>query len=517
MKLLLGYAMVCAGFAMLSLRVCAAALYPGFGNHFAVYTNNLPPPLEYSGWLALKCVNGSGVKVNPVPPLFTTLVPEWQPQVVALNALLADHGVVYAMAAFSRPAAELDAERLQGEAMTGETLPDLNLCFLLEVSDYLNAAELLVPLFTNPVVEIGYLHPMAPALPTTNLIGAQRYLLPSMSNGYDALYAWTQPGGDGAQVRVVDIEYDWYLGHEDLQLTTADLLGGFMTNLFGTSRNHGTASLGVSAARSNSFGMCGIVYHADIKVISAVNAAATWLLHDAVSLAVSNTQPGDVILLEQQAYANGAYCPIEYWALFYAAIVNATALDRMVIEPAGNSGANLDSSTWGGLFQRSYCDSRTVMVGAGTGTNRARCSFSNYGSRLDIQGWGDWSVASLGYGDLGGTQLSNQYTATFSGTSSASALSAGAAASVQSYARAKYGLYLPPLTLRSNLVQNGRAQTFGPAGAIGPRPNLRASYQAVVPEPALWAIWLLCARAYVFKKSGSDLRVALAAKLQRED
>ncbi len=482
-------------FALLSLRVCAAALYPDFSSRFAVYTNDLPGPPEFSGWLALKCVEGSGVHLTPAPappPVFDTMVPAWQLHVTALNALLADHGVLSALRAFSRPAAELDAERAQAELMAGEPLPDLNLCFLLDVHDYLNALALLVPMFTNPVVEIVYLHPIAPPLPTTNLIGAQKYLLPSVSNGYDVFYAWGQPGGDGAQVRLIDIEYDWYLGHEDLQMSTAQLLGGFMTNLFGTSRDHGTASLGISAARSNSFGMRGIVHNANAKVISSVDSVATWLLHDAINLAVSNTQPGDVILLEHQAYANGAYCPIEYWALFAAALVNATALDRIVIEPAGNGNADLDNGVWGGIFQRSYTDSRAIVVGAGIATNRARCSFSSYGSRVDIQGWGDSSVASLGYGDLGGTQPSNQYTAVFAGTSSASALSAGAAASLQSYARAKYGVYVPPLALRSNLVQNGQAQTFGLAGVIGPRPNLRASYQAVVPEPGLVAPCLLC-------------------------
>ncbi|MCX7003741.1 MAG: S8 family serine peptidase [bacterium] len=500
MKLLHRYAMVGA---LLSLHAGAAAFYPGFGSRFAVYTNDLPAASEYSGWLALKCVNGSGVLLTSGPQLFTTPVPAWQPQVMALATLLRDHHVQNAARAFSRPAAELDAERGQGNVRGSAPLSDLNLWFLLAVPDYTTARALLVPLFTNPVVELVYMHPVAPPLPTTNLIGAQGYLLPSMSNGYDARYAWTQPGGDGAQVRLVDIEYDWCLDHEDLKLSPTNLLGGVMTNLYGVSRDHGTASLGISAARSNSYGMCGIVYNADFKVISCVDADGSWLVQDAINLAVSNTQPGDVILLEQQAYANGDYCPVEYWALIYAAIANATALDRIVIEPAGNGNADLDNAVWGGIFQRSYRDSLAIMVGAGTATGRARCSFSGYGSRLDIQGWGDWTVASLGYGDLCGTQPTNQYTRTFAGTSSASALSAGVAASVQSYARATYGLYLPPLTLRSNLVQNGQAQTFGLAGVIGPRPNLRASYQAVVPEPGCLIFWLLVsatAKRYTARK-----------------
>lgn len=112
------------------------------------------------------------------------------------------------------------------------------------------------------------------------------------------------------------------------------------------------------------------------------------------------------------------------------------------------------------------------MVGAGSSDDRSRCSFSDYGSRVDIQGWGDWSVATLGYGDIYGWSETNYYTWTFSGTSSASALSAGVAALVQSCARASYGFSVPTLLLRSLLVQSGYPQTYGLAGNIGPLPNV---------------------------------------------
>ena len=245
--------------------------------------------------------------------------------------------------------------------------------------------------------------------------------------------------------------------------------------------------------------MKGIVYNANIKMISSINASGSWLLHDAINYAVSNTSPGDVILLEQQAYANSAYCPVEYWALFYSAIANAAAMNRIVIEPAGNGFSDLDATAiWGNLFQRSYRDSGAVMVGAGTAANRSKVDFSDYGSRVDIQGWGDWSVASLGYGDLTGSVLSNEYTIIFSGTSSASALSAGVAASVESYAKTKYSFYLPSLVLRSNLVNNGIAQTFGPAGNIGPLPNLSNSFTAIIPEPFLFIIYYFPFIIYYF-------------------
>ena len=489
-------------FISLAMSLSAqAGLYPptGFSDDFHVYTNNLPTPIEYSGWLVIKFVNESGVHLNPDPLVpFDTAVPEWQDEVDAINVVLIDNAITFALPAFERPEHELDAERAKAEGMVGEELPDLNLFFFLDAHDYVNALNILVPLYTNPVCEIVYMHPRPPDLPTPNLISHQRYLQSAVSNGYGVYYAWTQPGGDGSRIKLIDIEYDWYLPHEDLQKNTSDVLWGFQTNLFGNSRDHGTASVGVSAALSNSYGMKGIVYAATVKMISSVDSSAVWQLHNAINYAVSNTMPGDVILLEQQAYVSGnsAYCPIEYWSMFYAAIANATALDRVIIEPAGNgdlwgNGVSLDNTwLWGSLFQRSYRDSRAVIIGAGTAANRARCVFSNYGSRVDIQGWGDWSVASLGYGDLYGTNMVTQYTTNFSGTSSASALSAGVAASIESYAHAKYSVYLPPLALRSNLVNNGIAQTMGPTGHIGPMPNLSNSFCAVIPEPVALVVAL---------------------------
>ena len=234
-----------------------ALIYPasGFADDFHVYTNNLPTPIEYSGWLVIKFVNESGVHLNPDPLVpFDTAVPEWQDEVDAINFVLINNGITFALPAFERPEHELDAERAKAEGMVGEELPDLNLFFFLDAHDYVNALNILVPLYTNPVCEIVYMHPRPPDLPTPNLISHQRYLQSAVSNGYDVYYAWTQPGGDGSRIKLIDIEYDWYLPHEDLQKSTSDVLWGFQTNLFGNSRDHGTASVGVSAALSNSYG-----------------------------------------------------------------------------------------------------------------------------------------------------------------------------------------------------------------------------------------------------------------------
>jgi hypothetical protein len=466
-----------------------AVLYPatGFSNDFYVYLNNPLEPEHYSGKLVIKFWNRYQIeKSTEAGILFVSDAPGLSINVARLNQTLEERNIQSVSRAFTHSAAHLKKERGNALMISGQDLPDMNRFFFIDAPDHTEALGLLWALYTNPVCEVVYMHPKPTPLPTPDLSDWQVYLHGAVSNGYDFKYAWTRPGGDGSQVRMIDIEYDWYEQHEDLQKTSADILYGYESNLFGNSRDHGTASVGVSAALNNGIGMKGGIYNADVKMISSLNSSAAWILHDAVNFAVSNTQPGDVILLEQQAYAQGAYCPIEYWALFYTPIANAAAQNRIIIEPAGNGSADLDDTgTWGTIFQRSTRDSMAIIVGAGNSVTRGRESVSTYGSRVDIQGWGDFVVATLGFGDLYGTGESNQYTKSlFAGTSSASALSAAAAGACESYARANYSIYLPPSTLRGLLASNGYAQTFGLAGHIGPLPNLSNTFSKIIPEPS---------------------------------
>ncbi len=373
---------------------------------------------------------------------------------------------------FTRPANDLQAERTLAERNAGGELPDLTQFYTLRVADYGAACELLQTMRTNRLVEVIYARPLPVRPPTPDFTPYQFYFDSGAFNGYDVVYARTRPGGDGSRARLIDIEYQWELGHEDLQKNLTNILWG--TQYTGYGSDHGTAALGISAAIHNGYGMEGIIYNGRIDMICSTDSGGYWVLADAINQATSLTAPGDVILLEQQGYnyALTNYCPVEYYPDVYSAIANATALNRVVIEPAGNGSLNLDDPAWDGIFQRATRDSGAIIVGAGTAEELARCSFSDYGSRVDIQGWGDSIVATLGYGDLYGWSETNYYTFGFAGTSSASALSAGVAALVQSCARASYGFSLPTLMLRSNLVQSGYPQTYGLAGNIGPLPNI---------------------------------------------
>jgi hypothetical protein len=130
------------------------------------------------------------------------------------------------------------------------------------------------------------------------------------------------------------------------------------------------------------------------------------------------------------------------------------------------------------------------MVGAGAppnglfGPDRSRLDFSNYGTRVDCQGWGR-SVVTLGYGDLRNGTPQQQYTEGFSGTSSASPIVAAVCACVQGYMRSLGSKPCDCATLRSWLRTTGSTQTAGLNGPatqrIGNRPNLRELLARAMP------------------------------------
>jgi len=201
-------------------------------------------------------------------------------------------------------------------------------------------------------------------------------------------------------------------------------------------------------------------------------------------LAVNDGEAGDVILLEQQtAVCNlpgGLLGPIEWISSVFQAIQTAVANGFVVVEAAGNGNVNLDQTACGTTFDRTVRDSGAIIVGAGgppsSGADRQRLSFSTYGSRLDVQGWGS-SVMTTGYGNSyrdpdNPANASRWYTASFSGTSSASPMVAGAAANLQGIALAQFGTLLDSSQMRTLLVTTGSAQLGNTSEHIGPRPDL---------------------------------------------
>jgi subtilisin family serine protease len=301
----------------------------------------------------------------------------------------------------------------------------------------------------------------------------QGYLGPA-PHGIDAPAAWRR-GHRGAGVWFADIEGGWNAAHEDLP-------GSRITHVGGRSmdepswRAHGTAVLGEVVGRDNGKGVVGIAPDVERVFTSSIDGQS---VAGAIDAAARELRPGDVLLIELQGVGpRGRYLPVEHWDDVFDAIKAATDRGVVVIEAAGNGGEDLDHRAYGGKFDRARRDSGAIMVGAGGPprrgfTDRARLDFSNYGGRVDVQGWGR-KVATLDYGDLqacAGPERERHYTGEFSGTSSASPIVAGAAVLLQGIAR-ESGAVLAPAALRRLLRETGTPQAGDTRRAIGPRPDL---------------------------------------------
>lgn len=333
-----------------------------------------------------------------------------------------------------------------------------------------------------------------PASP--NFTASQIYLNAAPA-GIDARYAWTIPGGRGAGIRIVDCEWGWNFSHEDLsQRQFGVVFGGNSSN-----NNHGTAVLGEYSGDRNSIGVTGICSDAMAGASSFVNTPST---ARTIREGADRLNAGDILLLEiHRAGPNSTgagqfgYIAVEWWPDDFAAIRYAVNKGIIVVEAAGNGSQNLDASVynqrpsnfpsnWKNPFNPSNPSSHAVLVGAGApppgthgrnhGADRSRLGFSNYGKRVDCQGWGR-EVTSAGYGDLQGGNRNIWYTETFSGTSSASPIVVGALGCMQGILKAQGSPLLTPTGAINLLRTTGSPQQDTPGRPktqrIGNRPNLR--------------------------------------------
>lgn len=390
---------------------------------------------------------------------------------------------------FSLPVATLDAMSQEAARRSGRHAPDLASWYNLVLPKGADTAAALAELRALPEVSDAYVAPttVRPAV-TPDFTPNQNNYFGAAPSGTENVYARTLPGGKGNNVRLMDVEFNWNFNHEDLGLPTSTLIAGIPRSGVTSYIDHGTAVLGVLVGRDNGFGVLGGAPGAAIRVAAAWNGFEAKPA-DAIAAASNYGDPGDVILveLEVDGPASGStdYVPMEWVASSFDAIQVATLNGRIVVEAAGNGNQNLDAAIFSGRFSRAN-DSRAIIVGAGDGAN-ARLSFSDYGSRVDVQAHGT-SVTTLGYGGLFGTSPSNFYTSGFNGTSSASAIVAAAATSLQGYQRARGRPLLTAPEMASLFQGTGSPQTGSTTQRIGPKPNLRAAIarlDAAIAAPGL--------------------------------
>jgi serine protease len=394
------------------------------------------------------------------------------------------------------PEERLDELQLNGEANTGQSVYNLNNIYRLRIPKGLNVWEISQELEVLPGIMLArpVPKPTPPPLPP-NYYAWQDYLRPASDNpsGIDADYAWTKAGGIGTGVTVCDLEYSWNYNHADVTKAVGSQINFNVADPF-SNTNHGTAVIGELVSNNNGWGTTGACYGANLKTCGTYYGSPTpsWNVPGAMAVAIANLSAGDVILLEQQwayTYSGTDYIPIEWWLNYannpqtfngvYAAIVNAIANGIHVVEAGGNGGVNMDLLSWFG-------NSGAIIVGAGGvyagGTypegDLQRISFTSYGNRFDLQGWGE-DVYTTGYGSFYNLEGVNYYyTSTFSGTSSASPIvTAAVVCCVGNWKNNGGGTPPPsPSYIRTLLKNTGTPQITPPVGNIGPRPNLRAAF-----------------------------------------
>jgi len=409
-----------------------------------------------------------------------------------INAILDDVAINRARH-IQLPAQQLDAWRRSGEARSGIRLHDLNLFFRIELKDRALMGETCDRLNAFDVVEIAYPLPSGgdPEMPARppflhpsfapenslasgfNFVDQQDYR-EAAPVGVDADYGEKFSGSRGEGHLIADVETGWTDDHLDIKHKALGAFTGLTPAPYPW--DHGTAVLGELVGENNRAGVLGIVHQADVILSSHLGSSAN--ISTAIAFGATAVGIGDVLVLEVQCFgAVPGPFPCEYDPATFATIQTATANGTHVFAAAGNGGHDLDDPAYGGLFDRNIRDSGAVMCGQSTGAPLDANAFSNYGSRLDAHGWGA-NVVSAGYGDLFGSGTpTEEFTAFFSGTSSATPIVTGAGVMLNGIHREAFGVPMDPLDLRRLLALTGTPQN--PGHKIGPRPNVRAGIQAL--------------------------------------
>jgi serine protease len=384
---------------------------------------------------------------------------------------------------------DLVGEKLKyAESRLGREIADPRQGLYLKLPLLASTARAIDVLNTSPLVEIAIPVPMLEPASFTppDYQPIQGYENPAAYGGFNAESVWSAFDIHGEGVQVCDIEWDFNANHCDfpnVQILGNAPLGNYL--------DHGTAVLGAMVSLNNGIGTTGIAHGVDAVKFASLDSNG---VESAILLATNNMPAGSVILLEVQSSGpngEGAWVPVEWYEPRYNAVLYAVGNDMIVCEAAGNGSQDLDSSIYskgnGGHYPfLPENDSGAIMIGAGGayGTcgwsegSKERLPYSNYGSRVDLQGWGE-CVMTTGYGDAW-DELDCDYTSTFSGTSSATPIVAGACLLIQSYAVNNLGGPLLPEEMRSLLIETGQAQVNPSTGHIGPLPDAYAAINTFV-------------------------------------
>ena len=329
-------------------------------------------------------------------------------------------------------------------------------------------------------------HPIAPptdiAPATPNYEAQQIYIQPNP--GVNMQYAWDL-GFNGQGIRMRDVEYGFNKNHEENNSTNSSLAAGMTISSSATLAytEHGTAVFGILYADKGTYGVSGMAHGATELILFPEWQQSGYSRVNAVSQAINNSTLNDVIVYEMQAYgATGTsndFVPAEYVQTIWDLTKAATDSGIIIVAPAGNGNQNLDGSLYASYMSRG--NSGAILVGAGTpDVNHNKISYSTYGSRIDLQAWGDnvrtiGKITTMTYFEINNDI--NQSYVLFGGTSSATPIVASCVVVLQSYYHSLFGSYMTGTQLRNLLKTTGIPQ--GTGGNIGELPNMQAAMQSI--------------------------------------
>jgi subtilisin family serine protease len=402
----------------------------------------------------------------------------------AVRGVASEHG-----ARFLRliEVAEEELVRLQNEAAGASGYMQADLAGMMIVDAPRNRLEQVAnELNKLDAIEWAYFQEITPPPPCTDIAPVTpNYVAMQGYRGANPGIAMILPmaaGGRGAPVKVADCEYGYNAKHEDLCGIVMEPGQTIHPNVIANGWDeHGTAALGEIIGFDSAYGVTGIAHEAKGYFFTEWSVEQGTRRVTSIVNAVLTVGPGDVVILEMQTTgAGGGFGPAELNPAVWIVSRIATWAGRVVVAAAGNGNQNLDGGAYW-LYQL-FGDSGAIIVGAGTAdANHDKMGFSSYGNRVNLQGWGE-KVFTLGYGDFAqhGGDKNQRYTNTFSGTSSATPIVAGAATVVQSLSWLRTGAYKTPAQVRQLLIDTGTPQ--GAGGHIGPLPHIiRAG--ATIPLP----------------------------------
>lgn len=388
----------------------------------------------------------------------------------------------------ARAETDLDVERAEAQRESRRELADLNLYYRLRVPAGVDAVAVAERLGHLGVVE--FAEPAGSPPPSPGDIPPDTPQLKKFQ-GYrkagDGVGTLNEQGGNGKGIGVVDIEYNWNLDHEDLELPASTKIDPeTIDDPFPEDEgSHGTAVLGQIGGLKNKYGVEGLAAGAKIMVAPTNTVQSGFSVARAIGVATGKLKKGDAILIEQQAPVCGGLCgdrtqvgcgPVEYFQAEFDAISTATAKGIVVVQAAGNGNMNLDSGSCNGRFDRSVRDSGAVIVGAGDADTHEKLSFSTYGSRVDVQGWGH-AITTLGYGDaFDPGDILQRYTHSFGGTSGASPIVTGVVLQIQGGLKAR-GLALASPEEMRKALRKGAVPQPSTGQPIGPLPQTVKAFE----------------------------------------